>query len=251
MANYYLLKVFAQFFASHSSLTFYELFAIMIHRNFPIFILTYICTKNPLMDTAKCKEFLQTKVGTVATAFSNDLQKKRDKILSCLYGCLKKSFIKWATIAYNSYPYDFIEQLSDNSFTDCILKFKEVASGKGLYVGNASIKTVVFAFFKNTLRENLQKENRLAAKYQHVNLEDAGTAVEIDDDVNKENLYRLLETALRQMKEDDRQIITWRHMEEKSNEEIASLLNITVPSATNRIYRCMERLKTLIGTTNK
>jgi len=201
------------------------------------------------MNPSMCKDLLQAKIGTVATAFSNGLQNTTDKILSCLYGCLKKSFIKWATIAYKGYPNNFIDYISDHSFTDCILKFQEFASGKGLYHGNASIKTVVFAFFKNALRENLQRESRLAAKYHHLNPEDTAIAVETGDDGNRETLYRSLEAALLQMKAEDRQIITWRHIDEKTNEEIARLLNITVPSATNRIYRCMERLKTLTQTT--
>lgn len=52
--------------------------------------------------------------------------------------------------------------------------------------------------------------------------------------------------ALAKMSVADRQIIQWRHIEEKSNDEIAALLAITVASATNRIYRCMERLRKLV-----
>lgn len=203
------------------------------------------------MNTQTCKDLLQADIDTIADAFSNGVQQKTEKILSCLYGCLKKSFIKWAGIAYNSYPGEFIEQVSDHSFTDSILKFTEVATGKGLYKGNASIRTVVFAFFRNKLRENLQKERRYAARHQLVQVADAIPAADTDDHASREQLYRALEAAMLQMKEEDRQIITWRHIDEKTNEEIADLLNITVPSATNRIYRCMERLKALTQTTNR
>jgi DNA-directed RNA polymerase specialized sigma24 family protein len=41
----------------------------------------------------------------------------------------------------------------------------------------------------------------------------------------------------------DRQIIQWRHIEGRSGDEIAKLLDIKVESATNRIYRCMQRLR--------
>ena len=203
------------------------------------------------MNAQSCKDLLQANIDSIADAFSNGVQQKTDRILSCLYSCLKKSFIKWAGIAYKHYPAEFIEQVSDSSFTDGILKFTEVAAGKGLYNGNASIRTVVFAFFRNKLRENLQKERRYAARHRQSPLEESVIAVETEEPTNTEQLYGVLTAALRQMKEEDRQIITWRHIDEKSNEEIAALLNITVASATNRIYRCMERLKALTQTTNR
>ncbi|MBS1565257.1 MAG: sigma-70 family RNA polymerase sigma factor [Bacteroidetes bacterium] len=179
------------------------------------------------------------------------MQQSGDKLLSCLYSCLKKTFTKWAAIAYRNYPADFIEHISDNSFTDCIIRFKVFVQEKRLYNGNAAVKTVVFSFFRNTLRENLQKENRQAAKYQLVNIDEAAMSAETEEtDKKNERLHIQLESALRKMKEEDRKIIIWRHIEEKSNDEIARLLQITVPSATNRIYRCMERLKALLDTDN-
>ena len=57
--------------------------------------------------------------------------------------------------------------------------------------------------------------------------------------------------ALAKMSAADRQIIQWRHIEEKSNDEIAGLLAIKVESATNRIYRCMQRLRELVEEMDK
>ncbi|MFT3750781.1 MAG: sigma factor-like helix-turn-helix DNA-binding protein [Agriterribacter sp.] len=62
----------------------------------------------------------------------------------------------------------------------------------------------------------------------------------------QEKRHELIMRALEKMTAEDRQIIQWRHIEEKTSDEIAALLAIKVPSATNRIYRCMERLRKLV-----
>ena len=61
-----------------------------------------------------------------------------------------------------------------------------------------------------------------------------------------ESRHERIMLALAKMSAADRQIIQWRHIEEKSNDEIAGLLAITTASATNRIYRCLQRLRELV-----
>jgi len=192
-----------------------------------------------------CKQLLYTEIGTLADAFKNNLKQTADRIINCLYKCFKQIFIKWALISYHQYPEDFLLFISENSFTDSILKFKEVAASNGLYAGNATVKTVFFAFFKNKLRENLQKENRLAEKQQRLRVLPEPVLENNEKAFEKEKLYQSIEQSLLKMEAIDRKIIIWRHLEEKSNVEIAQLLGISKAAATNRIYRCMERLRNL------
>ena len=198
----------------------------------------------------ECKKILTVEKSNLA--FRNNVQELADKIVKCFYKCFKVLFVKWSVVFYNNYPESFITNLAESSFSDSVLKFKEAATHKGLYNG-ASIKTILFAFYRNKLREYIQTESRILKKEKlFIDHFDKGIFTDIEDDSQdgKERLYILLEKALEKMHPNDSKIVLWRHKEEKSNEEIARLLNITKAAATNRIYRCMVRLKLLTQNTN-
>jgi RNA polymerase sigma-70 factor (ECF subfamily) len=126
-----------------------------------------------------------------------------------------------------------------------VLKFKESASRGELYKSNASVKTVLFHYCRNILLGYLTSEKRLAGKNKKLPDVIAYSTGETESEV-KEKRHEHIMRALAKMSPADRQIILWRHIEEKSNDEIARLLAITVASATNRIYRCMQRLRELV-----
>lgn len=192
-----------------------------------------------------CKQFLT--IDRVTHAFKNNLHEISNRIVSCFYTCFQQVFTRWAVIVYDKYPEDFITFIANTSFTDSILKFKENVLIRGLYQSDASLKTIIFSFYKNKLRENLQREKRLLAKQKNIAVTSDSLYVTGEKEFEtRESLHLSLEQALAKMDPQDRQIIQWRHVDEKSNEEIAALLGITKESATNRIYRCMQRLRQLI-----
>ena len=83
-------------------------------------------------------------------------------------------------------------------------------------------------------------------KVEHLFLDETAYNIAETGNEVKEKRHANVMRALAKMSAADRQIIRWRHIEEKSNDEIAKLLAITVASATNRIYRCMQRLRELV-----
>jgi RNA polymerase sigma factor (sigma-70 family) len=198
---------------------------------------------NPLCEKECSKTFT---FAIVKKAFNEGGKNVSDKIVSCFYNCFREVFLKWALITYKAYPVETIAFIAENSFTDSVLKFQRAIKEKGLYEGKATIKTILFTYFRNTMLENIQTERRLLEKKgkltSYLDTETSYNNIYTSDDT-KENLLLKLENAISKMGPQDRQIVLWRHIELKSNEEIAILLNITIPSATNRIYRCMERLR--------
>ena len=199
------------------------------------------------MKTKPCQELLNIK--TISAAFKSNRQDISDPIVSCLYSCYRSLFVKWVKITYHSYPDDMIEFAADSAFTDGVLKLKESAVMGELYQGNASVKTVLFHYCRNMLLRYLKDEKRLAEKNKRLELllsNEAGFAANPIENEIKEKRLGYIMKALTKMSAADRQIIQWRHIEEKSNDEIARLLAITVASATNRIYRCMQRLRELV-----
>lgn len=195
------------------------------------------------MKITTCQELLN--IETISSAFKNNRQDITDSIISCFYSCYRSLFVKWAKITYRHYPVDLIESLANDSFTDGVLKFKESASRGELYKSNASVKTVLFHYCRNILLGYLTSEKRLAGKNKKLPDVITYSTGETESEV-KEKRHEHIMRALAKMSPADRQIILWRHIEEKSNDEIARLLAITVASATNRIYRCMQRLRELV-----
>lgn len=204
------------------------------------------------MKRKTCQELLN--IETISFAFKNKRPDISSQIISCFYSCYRPLFIKWARITYHTYPADLIEFAADSSFTDGVLKLQESASHGQLYQSNASVKTILFQYCRNMLLGHLTKEKRQAEKNKKLeslfSSETACLTTDGDDQLKEKRLDNLM-LALSKMPAADRQIIQWRHMEERSNDEIARLLAITVASATNRIYRCMQRLRDLVDETDK
>lgn len=194
-----------------------------------------------------CQELLN--IETISSAFKNNSPDLSEQIISCLYANYQSLFLKWAAIAYQQYAADVIEFAANNSFTDGVLKFKEAASRGELYRGNATVKTILFHYCRNMLLGYLTTERRLSEKNKKLepffSNEVEYNVLEKESEA-KEMRHENIMLALASMTVEDRQIIQWRHIEEKSNDEIAELLAIKVTSATNRIYRCMQRLRELV-----
>lgn len=204
------------------------------------------------MCTAACQQVLKNNGKSIAKVFTAPLKQDADKIVSCFYNCLQQSFTKWAAVIYSSYPRDTMDFITNTAFTDSVLLFTDRAAAGKIYESNASLKTILFSFYKNKVLEQLQKENRLAVKNKKLALDNAQEVTWIPDDTNTvaEKRFTTLQQALATMPPADRQIIIWRHLEEKNCDAIATLLGINVTSATNRIYRCMQRLRQLIENSN-
>ena len=176
------------------------------------------------MEKTTCQELLN--IDTISSAFKNNRQDISEQIISCFYSCYRLLFVKWAKITYRQYPVDLIESLANDSFTDGMLKLTESASRGELYQSNASVKTVLFQYCRYKLLSHLKDEERLAEKNKrlalHLSNETGFNAGETTFEMKERKLENVMR-ALAKMSAADRQIIQWRHIEEKSNDEIAAL----------------------------
>jgi RNA polymerase sigma factor (sigma-70 family) len=200
------------------------------------------------MCTKDCEHILKSTPSEVVEGFKNASSFFVEKIIGCIYGCYQKVFVGWACVAYNKFGTDKIYFISNTAFTDGLLKFTEDAKANKLYNSNAKLKTVLHSYFNMTLLGLLQTENRLTDKEDKYK-KDTGIAnafLENEALLYSEQKYKALEIALNKMEPMDKQIIVWRQIEEKTPDEIATVLGISKEAASNRIYRCMLRLKILI-----
>lgn len=65
--------------------------------------------------------------------------------------------------------------------------------------------------------------------------------------VVREEMREKLQEALNQMDPIDREILTLRHFEELSNNEVAILLKLKKSAASNRYVRALQRLRTILS----
>ena len=68
--------------------------------------------------------------------------------------------------------------------------------------------------------------------------------------IQREESRARLEAALEEMDPIDREVITLRHLEELSNNEIAQELGLSKAAASNRYVRALTRLKKILGDTS-
>jgi hypothetical protein len=169
-----------------------------------------------------------------------------NSITACLYKCFLLIFKSWAKKIYYKENTAEIEIIAETAFADGVLKMNEKISTNQLIESNATIKTTLFSFCKFKLLEHLQKENRYQKKIATLQylFQDHDNINKSNDD-NFEMLLLKLNDACKQMTRDEIKLIKWRHIDLKTNEEMAKLLNMSVPALTNKLYRAMTKLKKL------
>lgn len=204
------------------------------------------------MNNKTCEQLLNME--TISAAFKNKQDELSDKIVSCFFSCYKAIFLAWAKITYERHSQETILFAAENAFSDGIMRLKEDAIKGKLYKDRATVKTVLFTYCGFVLLGSLKTEQRLAEKNKKLaTILDSRN--EYDPFENEEETHaarvQILTKALSKMSAEERKIIRWRQIEKKSNDEIAALLAIKVPSATNRIYRCMNKLKTIVENITK
>lgn len=69
---------------------------------------------------------------------------------------------------------------------------------------------------------------------------------EVQEEDNSEAQQRML-TALKQINEEDTQLIELRFFEKRSFAEVGSIVGITENNAKVRVYRILEKIKTIMG----
>lgn len=196
------------------------------------------------MCTDQCLRELNERMANVLLCLANEQEDYLDRITPCFYHCLKDEYIQRAVILFSHIPAGEMQFLSDSAFTDAAITFRSKAVENKLNDRGASLRTVFHHFFDFALLNQIKKskkkrinETSLFPDLEH----NAGSDPTVSDTGNYD--VDLLNKAMASLEEEDRKIILWRHYDRLGIDEIARLLAINKKSASNRVYRCMERLK--------
>lgn len=199
------------------------------------------------MPVRDCKTLYKTNAKTFSDEISQAENGALNNPLNNLANCLRKELICWAVITYKTNYSDqsFIEFTADIAFTEAIMKLREEALDGRITDKGATIKTLVFTYFKVKLRELLQQENRRSRKEDDFKKQTAITVDHFFDTPPLESQwqYQVLMQAIEQLSKKDKQIILQRHLLQEKPEQIADHLKITPLAVNNKLYRAMKRLK--------
>lgn len=151
-----------------------------------------------------------------------------------------------AAIGFRHYAPGMIHFLAETAFSEAVLKFNQKAEAGQLTDRGAKLKTLFYRFFQFSLLNEIKKEKKNLDNLRPLP-ENTGELQGSSGGKKDEEMHTILQKALLKLAPDDRQIIVWRHIQLKTIDEIAGFLAIQKDSASNRVYRCMQRLTSEIN----
>jgi RNA polymerase sigma-70 factor, ECF subfamily len=125
--------------------------------------------------------------------------------------------------------------------------FLKVYNKRHLYNGSSSLYTWTYQIARNTVLDALRRDKlqRRIFWWNEAETEpdDYRASESGDDALDRREQHRLLRTAMSQLADKDRLIITMRDLEGMSYDEIADVENLAVGTVKSRLFTARQRLK--------
>lgn len=124
------------------------------------------------------------------------------------------------------------------------------------YDEKISLNTYVWTILKNTIKDYLKKRKDLSfSTLDNSDSQSFEDNIDADYDLTwiSENNFRFyqIENAMKNLDDDSRDIIYFRFVEEKTNEEIEKILWISQENIRQKFSRAIKFLKSLLDSNNK
>ncbi|MCF7835492.1 sigma-70 family RNA polymerase sigma factor [Candidatus Gracilibacteria bacterium] len=123
------------------------------------------------------------------------------------------------------------------------------------YDNKISLNAYVWTILKNTIKDHLKKKKDVS-----FSVLDNDNSISFQDNLESEedltwlieNNFRFdqIEEAIKQLDDDSRDVIYFRFIEEKSNEEIEKILGISQENIRQKFSRAIKFLKSLLDSNN-
>lgn len=167
-----------------------------------------------------------------------EIKKGNESKLTSVYRAYRDEFISWAVRNYQCPE----EHAKDVYQVTIVIFYENIMAGK-LVSLQSSVKTYIFGIGKNKLLEyqaSLRKQQNFQEAFIREPMEE-----EIPEE--KEEVYAMLESALQELGEPCKTLLTLSYYKNYSTDEIASALNYkSTDSAKTQKYKCLVRLKKIV-----
>ncbi|GGZ33225.1 hypothetical protein GCM10007049_28590 [Echinicola pacifica] len=163
------------------------------------------------------------------------------QVLEKVYVQHREPFISWLKKQYNCSK----EEGQEIYQVTFYIFYENVLTGKLQYL-TSSIKTYLFGIGKYKILEHIRVESKKAyeIREEYFQMEEEQTFPDLDQE-------NMIISALRTLGDPCKKLLELVYYENRSMEDIAHALNYKNPdTAKNQKYKCMQRLKKLVMTTN-
>ena len=163
------------------------------------------------------------------------------ELLSSVYTDNRSEFINWIIKEYRAE----MEEAKDLYQATILIFYNNIRTGK-LHTLSGTIKTYLFAVGRNQYLKNRNKNKK------QFNIIDDILNPEFDGDEEErmeiENKYQVVESSLKLLGENCKRILELTYFTRSPMSEIASLMGYSnADTAKNMRYKCMQKLKKLVG----
>jgi RNA polymerase sigma-70 factor (ECF subfamily) len=146
-------------------------------------------------------------------------------------------------VAYRYFPQELdSEDLAQEVFFKAYRSLKE-------YRGRASFKTWLFSIATNTAKNEIRKRSRRPRVLEDP-LQEFSEALSTDSETQPQQHIlgiRALQEAFARLDQRDQAILTRKDSQERTYEEVAELLDLSVSAAKMRVHRARLAMKTYYG----
>lgn len=130
------------------------------------------------------------------------------------------------------------EEAAQDSFVKAYNKLQD-------YSGQSKFSTWLYAITRNTCLSRLRVKG-IDINYKEVTEHEAGSSNDTEATLNRRNRKQLLNTAIKQLSEEDATIITLYYIHEQSIDEICTVMELNSSNAKVKLYRARKRLKEIL-----
>ncbi|MCW3124054.1 MAG: polymerase sigma factor [Flavipsychrobacter sp.] len=138
---------------------------------------------------------------------------------------------------------ELAEELSQDVF---VKAYKYLADFKG----NSKFSTWLYAIVRTTCLSHLRKKDEGVLLMEHDDIvlfsDRTGSAILPSDLLEQKMQQQLLGTAIKQLQEDEAQILTLFYQAEQTTDEIGIIMGLTTSNVKVRLYRARQKLKDVL-----
>lgn len=148
---------------------------------------------------------------------------------------------------YNRQLYGFIfhmtrnKEVSEDMVQNTFFKMLKYRNG---FTGYGEFKTWMYHVARNTLNDHFRKVKRTPAQYSLEGYEEIIPSEQFtDEQLEKQHDLKILDMAMKNLSEENRELLVLCRFQELKYNEIATILNINEGAVKVRVHRALNQLK--------
>ncbi len=170
------------------------------------------------------------------------------QMFECLYKVNREPFFRRVVYRHSIIKEDILNELAENAFLSAWVAFNENGKSGKIKFASREHTGYFFIVFKNHYLKLLEKENRVEKMKKDIQKEQ--TDVEDKNDDVTDMSSRRVQKALSKISADCKDLLTWKHIDGLSHDEIAERRNINRSSSIKMLSRCGKRFLELYSGLN-